>query len=148
MHPGAAFDRNRSQPCRSTRSDSTTPRPRSTCGSGWRSRPDTLSDALRDLIGARRVKEAAILSTCHRTEVYFHGDDPQAVAHWLEGVQNLSRDALAPYMYTLPRDQAVTHAFRVASGLIPIVLGEPQDPGPDEAGGALGRGGGDRSASC
>src|SRR5437660_11726339 len=88
--------------------------------------PDTLSDALRDLIGARRVKEAAILSTCHRTEVYFHGDDPQAVAHWLEGVQHLSRDALAPYMYTLPRDRTVMHAFRVASGLDSVVLGEPQ----------------------
>jgi glutamyl-tRNA reductase len=88
--------------------------------------PDTLSDALRDLIGARRVKEAAILSTCHRTEVYFHGDDPKAVAHWLEGVQNLSRDALAPYMYTLPRDRAVTYDIRVASGLDSIVLGAPQ----------------------
>jgi glutamyl-tRNA reductase len=29
-------------------------------------------------------------------------------------------------MYTLPRDQAVTHAFRVASGLDSVVLGEPQ----------------------
>ena len=26
--------------------------------------PDAISDALRDLVGARRVKEAAILSTC------------------------------------------------------------------------------------
>jgi glutamyl-tRNA reductase len=88
--------------------------------------PDTLSDALRDLIGARRVREAAILSTCNRTEVYFHGGDPHAVARWLEGVQNLTRDALAPYMYTLPREQTVTHAFRVASGLDSMVLGEPQ----------------------
>ena len=31
--------------------------------------PDVLADALRDLIGARRVREAAILSTCNRTEV-------------------------------------------------------------------------------
>jgi glutamyl-tRNA reductase len=88
--------------------------------------PDALSDALRDLTGARRVKEAAILSTCNRTEVYFHGGNPEAVTRWLEGVQNLSRDALAPYVYTLPRDQTVTHAFRVASGLDSMVLGEPQ----------------------
>jgi len=50
--------------------------------------PDVLTDALRDLTGARTVKEAAILSTCNRTEVYFHGDDPQRVARWLERVQN------------------------------------------------------------
>ncbi len=88
--------------------------------------PDALSDALRDLTGARRVKEAAILSTCNRTEVYFHGGDPEAVTRWLEGAQNLSRDALAPYIYTLPREQTVTHAFRVAGGLDSMVLGEPQ----------------------
>ena len=88
--------------------------------------PDALTDALRDLIGARRVKEAAILSTCNRTEVYFHGGNPEAVARWLEGVQNLSRDTLEPYMYTLPRAQTVAHAFRVASGLESMVLGEPQ----------------------
>ena len=88
--------------------------------------PDSLTDALRDLTGARKVKEAAILSTCNRTEVYFHGDDPQWVTRWLEGVQNLSRDTLAPYVYMLPREQTVTHAFRVASGLDSLVLGEPQ----------------------
>src|SRR5437773_3491641 len=88
--------------------------------------PDALTDALRDLTGARKVKEAAILSTCNRTEVYFHGDDPQWVTRWLERVQNLSRDTLAPYLYMLPREQTVTHAFRVASGLDSLVLGEPQ----------------------
>jgi len=88
--------------------------------------PDALLDALRDLVGARRVKEAAILSTCNRTEVYFRGDDPQPVASWLAGFHNLPAQALAPYVYTLPREKAVTHAFRVASGLDSMVLGEPQ----------------------
>jgi glutamyl-tRNA reductase len=88
--------------------------------------PDALGDALRDLVGARRVKEAAILSTCNRTEVYFHGDDPEPVAHWLAGFHNLPQGSLHPYVYTLPQDRAVTHAFRVASGLDSMVLGEPQ----------------------
>jgi len=48
------------------------------------------------------------------------------VTRWLEGIQNLSRDTLAPYVYMLPREQTVTHAFRVASGLDSLVLGEPQ----------------------
>ena len=88
--------------------------------------PDALGDALRDLVGSRRVKEAAILSTCNRTEVYFHGDHPDPVAHWLAGFHNLPAGSLHPYMYTLPQDRAVTHAFRVASGLDSMVLGEPQ----------------------
>jgi len=88
--------------------------------------PDALSDALRDLISARKVKEAAILSTCNRTEVYFHGGEPEPVARWLEGVHRLPAGALKPYSYTLARDQMVTHAFRVASGLDSMVLGEPQ----------------------
>jgi glutamyl-tRNA reductase len=87
---------------------------------------ERLPDALRDLVGARRVREAAILSTCNRTEVYFHGDDPAAVARWLEDVNGLPGATLAPYCYTLPHDKAVAHAFRVASGLESMVLGEPQ----------------------
>jgi glutamyl-tRNA reductase len=88
--------------------------------------PDVLGDALRDLVGARKVKEAAILSTCNRTEVYFHGEGPEPVTDWLAGFHNLPQSALHPYVYTLPQDRAVTHAFRVASGLDSMVLGEPQ----------------------
>ena len=88
--------------------------------------PDALADALRDITGARTVKEAAILSTCNRTEVYFHGGEPSRVAHWLEGVHGLKSDTLRPHLYTLKHDQAVTHAFRVAAGLDSMVLGEPQ----------------------
>ena len=88
--------------------------------------PDALADALRDITGARTVKEAAILSTCNRTEVYFHGGEPARVAHWLEDVHGLKADTLRPHLYTLGQDQAVTHAFRVASGLDSMVLGEPQ----------------------
>ncbi len=88
--------------------------------------PDALGDALRDLVGARKVKEAAILSTCNRTEVYFHGEGPEPVADWLAGFHNLPQGTLHPYVYTLPQDRAVTHAFRVASGLDSMVLGEPQ----------------------
>ncbi len=88
--------------------------------------PDALSDALRDLVGARRVREAAILSTCNRTEVYFQGGDPEPIVKWLADFHNLPSQTLSPYVYTLPRDKAVTHAFRVASGLDSMVLGEPQ----------------------
>ncbi len=87
---------------------------------------ETLGSALRDLIGSPKVKEAAILSTCNRTEVYFHGSDPEPVMGWLEEFHRVPKASLSPYMYTLPQDRAVPHAFRVASGLDSVVLGEPQ----------------------
>ena len=88
--------------------------------------PDALGHALRDLLARPKVKEAAILSTCNRTEVYVHSAEPQPVMRWLEDFHRVPADSLAPYLYTLPREQAVTHAFRVASGLDSMVLGEPQ----------------------
>jgi glutamyl-tRNA reductase len=87
---------------------------------------DTLGAALRDLIGSPKVKEAAILSTCNRTEVYFHGSEPEPVTEWLESFHGIPKASLSPYLYTLPQDRAVSHAFRVASGLDSMVLGEPQ----------------------
>jgi glutamyl-tRNA reductase len=72
------------------------------------------------------ASEAAILSTCNRTELYFAGEQPGAAAEWLAQYHSLRPAELAPFLYTLPSDQAVRHAFRVASGLDSMVLGEPQ----------------------
>jgi glutamyl-tRNA reductase len=87
---------------------------------------ETLATALRDLLGQPKVKEAAILSTCNRTEVYFNGGDTEPVIDWLEHFHHVPKASLAPYVYTLAQDKAVPHAFRVASGLDSMVLGEPQ----------------------
>ncbi|MDR1529103.1 MAG: glutamyl-tRNA reductase [Burkholderiales bacterium] len=88
--------------------------------------PDILSHALRDLLGGQRVKEAAILSTCNRTEVYCRGGAPEDVASWLEHTHRLPQKALEPHLYTFRKNEAVTHTFRVACGLDSMVLGEPQ----------------------
>ena len=72
------------------------------------------------------AREAAILSTCNRTELYVAGDEPVALAQWLERYHRFEPAGLSPYLYTLPREQAVRHVFRVASGLDSMVLGEPQ----------------------
>jgi len=88
--------------------------------------PDAMGTALRDLLGQPKVKEAAILSTCNRTELYVRGSEPEPVVRWLEGFHHVPQDSLSPYIYTLPRDRAITHAFRVASGLDSMILGEPQ----------------------
>ncbi len=87
---------------------------------------DTLGTALRDLLAQPQVKEAAILSTCNRTEVYFNGTDAGAVMRWLESFHRVPASTLSPHLYTLAQDRAVPHAFRVASGLDSMVLGEPQ----------------------
>jgi glutamyl-tRNA reductase len=80
------------------------------------------------LVEIRRglASEAAILSTCNRTELYLSGEQPGAAAEWLAQFHRLRPGELSPYLYTLPREQAVRHVFRVASGLDSMVLGEPQ----------------------
>jgi glutamyl-tRNA reductase len=85
-----------------------------------------LIGALRDLVDRRPVQEAAIISTCNRTEVYCKTEDPPAAVDWMAGYHRLKSQQIEPYLYRLPQEHAVKHAFRVASGLDSMVLGEPQ----------------------
>jgi glutamyl-tRNA reductase len=87
---------------------------------------EELRRALWDLAGGGKVPEAAILSTCNRTESYGQADDPAAAARWLARYRRVPLPELEPYLYTHPERAAVRHAFRVASGLDSMVLGEPQ----------------------
>jgi len=87
---------------------------------------EKLLDALGELTHGKSVAEAAILSTCNRTELYLSAEQPQTAAEWLAQYHQMQPDDLQPYLYTLPHEQAVRHTFRVASGLDSMVLGEPQ----------------------
>jgi len=87
---------------------------------------DNLTQALRELVDRRPVQEAAIISTCNRTEVYCSTEDPRAAVDWMAGYHRLKTQQIEPYVYQLPQEKAVKHAFRVASGLDSMVLGEPQ----------------------
>ena len=72
--------------------------------------------------------ETAILSTCNRTEIYCAAREP-ALDHtlrWLAQSGNLPPEALQKYTYSLQDGFAARHAFRVASGLDSMVLGEAQ----------------------
>ena len=86
---------------------------------------DILHHALSDLT-AHNVAEAAILSTCNRTEIYVQSANPEPVVNWLAQYHRLDLHNIQPYTYTLSNQEAVKHAFRVASGLDSMVLGEPQ----------------------
>ena len=86
---------------------------------------DNLRHALSDLI-AHHASEAAILSTCNRTEIYIQTPESAPVLNWLASYHQLDIAQVQPYTYTLANQDAVKHAFRVASGLDSMVLGEPQ----------------------
>lgn len=73
-------------------------------------------------------KEVAILSTCNRTEIYCAGDEvhwPQTLK-WLADTGKSQVDDLQSHIYRLEGDASARHAFRVASGLDSMVLGESQ----------------------
>ena len=89
-------------------------------------RPELLTEALADLVRAKPVKEAAILSTCNRTELYFATEHPQHAADWFAEYHRVALQDLSPYLYTFPQRDAIRHVFRVASGLDSMVIGEPQ----------------------
>jgi len=87
----------------------------------------SLPDALRSLKQQTPVREAVILSTCNRTELYCGIDeDASPIIDWLSHYHAMSREQLNQFLYVHPASAAVRHLLRVASGLDSMVLGEPQ----------------------
>ena len=91
--------------------------------------PEQLTPTLRGFRERlQRVDEVAIVSTCNRTELYV-GAEPALVkpaVDWLADVGRVSTQTLREHAYLLEDGAAARHAFRVASGLDSMVLGEPQ----------------------
>jgi glutamyl-tRNA reductase len=91
------------------------------------------SDLPKALLGARaseHVREAVILSTCNRTEVYavvsgYHAG-LAALRHFLSEFHHVPIEDFADRLYGLYEDEAVEHLFGVASGIDSMVIGEPQ----------------------
>jgi glutamyl-tRNA reductase len=72
--------------------------------------------------------EVALLSTCNRTELYCAAE-PGLVTpavDWLAKRGGVDSHQLMHHAYVLEGSAAARHAFRVASGLDSMVLGEPQ----------------------
>jgi glutamyl-tRNA reductase len=89
--------------------------------------------SLRDRLKRGMVNpEAALLSTCNRTELYVAAPDGDAQAlvqpsiEWLAGVGQMAEAQLMHHAYVREQGAAARHAFRVASGLDSMVLGEAQ----------------------
>ncbi|MBA4709666.1 glutamyl-tRNA reductase [Aquitalea aquatica] len=87
---------------------------------------EVLPNALESLVGSHAAREAAIVSTCNRTEIYCNSNNPEQALQWLSQYHGLPVEELRPYLYQLDASSAARHAFRVASGLDSMVLGETQ----------------------
>src|SRR5439155_765563 len=95
---------------------------------------DKLRELLRDIGATGVVREALILSTCNRVEVYAVADVPgearTATFRRLCHHRGVGPDSVETALYTYVDGEAVRHAFRVASSLDSMMIGEPQILGP------------------
>lgn len=88
--------------------------------------PVDLPIALHDLVAEQGVFEAAILSTCNRTEIYCNAREPNLVLNWLAHNRGRQPHELSEHLYVFQDDTAAQHVSRVAAGLDSMVLGENQ----------------------
>jgi len=93
--------------------------------------PQNLPEALDSLINAEGIDEAAILSTCNRTELYCSSDtgDDRKLIEWFSQFHGQKIDAIDKHIYSLDHHDTIRHAMEVACGLDSMVLGEPQITG-------------------
>ena len=89
---------------------------------------EPLRALLKALPETAHIHEAVVLSTCNRVEVYAISDSPAATVKHIREHFSSQPDGhlLSPVLYEHHEDDAVKHAFRVASSLDSMVVGEPQ----------------------
>ncbi len=89
-----------------------------------------VGDALAALAARGSTREAAIVSTCNRAELYVACDDVMAtrgdLVEFVSAFNEVPRADVAPHLYDAADLEAARHLFRVAAGLESLVVGEPQ----------------------
>jgi glutamyl-tRNA reductase len=89
-----------------------------------------VSRTLGDLRAAGAVREAMILSTCNRVEVYGADEREDVADGRLFGLlcerRGIDAASVRPFVYTKVHAEAARHCFRVASSLDSMIVGEPQ----------------------
>ncbi len=96
--------------------------------------PDSLAHAVQSLSSLDQIGEAAILSTCNRTELYcttlaqeeLTQQAIDQVVNWLSDFHGLQPTDIQQHLYSHQHEASIRHALRVACGLDSLVLGEPQ----------------------
>lgn len=93
--------------------------------------PQSMPEALALLAHLPGVSEAAIVSTCNRTELYCCVTEinDRALVEWFSQFHGLSVESVKNHLYSLDHETTIRHAMEVASGLDSMVLGEPQIAG-------------------
>lgn len=95
--------------------------------------PDEVPDALASALSCRAIREAALISTCNRTEYYLHLDDLDlAVAHIVQALADQADELPKPadrFIYVKSGPDAIEHLYGVTAGLDSMVLGEVQIQG-------------------
>jgi len=85
-----------------------------------------IDSALKSLLRSDSISESVILSTCNRTEIYSYASDPEEIVSWYAQFRGFSQQKLSSVLYQNSGELVARHAFRVASGLDSMVLGETQ----------------------
>jgi glutamyl-tRNA reductase len=91
--------------------------------------PEQIPEALRAITALPGIEEAAVLSTCNRTEIYANLEDAAVGAQltdWLARERSPDDPDVRQRFYSHTDHDAVRHLFRVACGLDSMILGEPQ----------------------
>lgn len=87
---------------------------------------DKLALYLNDLATHENIREAVILSTCNRSELYCSTDDVNGVIEWFCRQHSITRNEIESFMYFYHDLDAVQHIMKVACGLDSMILGESQ----------------------
>src|SRR5215467_11351525 len=85
--------------------------------------------ALNALSARQVAREAVVVSTCNRAEIYAAADTDAAAetcARFIADYHALPWERVAPHIFVLRGAEAARHLFRVAAGLDSLVVGEPQ----------------------
>ena len=88
--------------------------------------PETQHDVLQHLLAIPAISEAAVLSTCNRTEVYCETDNIKAIVPAIADYHAIDETMISPYAYLHHEKEGLRHLIRVASGLDSMMIGEPQ----------------------
>lgn len=88
--------------------------------------PEKLPLYLQDLLSQENIREAVLLSTCNRSELYCEANDTTQLVNWFCRQYSLPREQIESVLYCYQDQAAVVHLMQVACGLDSMVLGEPQ----------------------
>jgi glutamyl-tRNA reductase len=89
-----------------------------------------LSAAAGAIAARPSMREAVVLSTCNRSELYVATTDPaharEELVSFISEYHHVSTPMFQPHLFALENSAAVAHLFRVAAGVDSLVVGEPQ----------------------